>query len=52
MKKFKCSNCNDGIVEQKVTLKKDFVEVEIKKCSKCKFQYGIKGVRKLTEILN
>lgn len=49
-KKFKCGECNEGLITQVLTENATHVDVSIAKCSKCKFQYGIKGLIQLVEI--
>lgn len=44
---YKCSSCSIGVVEviQKDT--KQHSTIDVKKCTNCKHQYGIKGVMSL-----
>ena len=37
-----CKKCGSGKVETSTKLKKDCVEVNIKKCNICGYQYGLK----------
>ncbi len=39
-----CKKCNIGKVEVKATLKEDGVDVVIKKCNNCNYQYGLKDI--------
>lgn len=46
---YKCGNCSDGIVEQQIKETKTGVEIIVKKCSSCKYQYGVKGLMSLIQ---
>lgn len=41
---FKCSKCDDGEVEVITKETKDYVSMEVKKCSVCKHQWGLKQI--------
>lgn len=47
---YKCERCTDGQVAAVISETKFSKEVKVKKCSSCKFQYGIKGISRLSEI--
>lgn len=40
----KCEKCENGIVEVTRDLTKKHEVIKVKKCSHCKYQYGIKGM--------
>ena len=46
---YKCGNCCDGIVEQQLKETKTGVEITVKKCTSCKYQYGVKGLMSLIQ---
>lgn len=44
---FKCGKCNHGIVTRKLQETKKNVEITMRKCDNCKYQYGVKEVNEL-----
>jgi len=51
MRKFKCGKCETGIILLATLESKQFITCRVSRCTDCKFQYGIKGLSNLEELL-
>lgn len=47
---YKCGKCEKGIVKRTIKENRKGVEITMKKCDSCKYQYGIKEVSNLNMI--